>query len=168
MPIYLLLAMQAAGMITDFLGAKNQAELTQMGQQLQEAGINSNIDQVKAETEDASLNAMIQLRKNLGTQIAVFAARGTAPGAGSALLSLNESVHNFNSDEQTRRMNAMGKINQLRTGAAISRLNSMSDVSKLWTGFASRTFDRISTSAQYYNQLGKSMKKEGFGITQAT
>ena len=166
MPIYLLLSMQAAGMITDFLGTRNQSQLNEMGQKLQEAGINSSIEQVKLETEDASLNAMIQLRKNMGSQIAAFAARGTAPGAGSAFLSLNESVGNFNQDERTRRLNSTAKINQLRTGAAITKLNYMSENSKLWQSFGQRTFDRLPSSVEGWKKAGASLK-EGFGLTKA-
>jgi len=84
--IYLLLAMQAAGMITDFFGTQNQAQLMKMGMKVQQAGIESDLAMTKLESQDASLQAMKQLRQTMGTQIATMAARGTAAGAGSAFM----------------------------------------------------------------------------------
>ena len=95
--IYLMLAMQAAGMITDYFGSKNQEQLMKMGMKVQQAGIEANLAQTQLEAQEGSLNAMKQLRQTLGTQIAIGAARGTAMGAGSALSILNESIGNFNS-----------------------------------------------------------------------
>lgn len=164
MPFALLLSMQAAGMIFDYFGAKNQQELMNMGMKLQQAGINANIEQTRLETQNGSLNAMIELRKNLGSQIAVQAARGTSTVGGSALSLLNESVGNFNSDERVRRLNALGKENQLRAGAAISRLNYNSDTSKLWQGFATRTINRFPSSVSGWQEFGK-QAGQGFGLT---
>jgi hypothetical protein len=155
----LLLAMQAAGMVTDYLGAKSQQQFAEMGYQLQQAGIESNIQQTRLEAEDQSLMAMKELRKNLGTQIAAFAARGTRTGAGSALSFMNESLSNFKSDERLRRMNLMGKETSLRGGAAISRLQHMSETSKLWQGFAQRTLTRLPSPSSFGGN------SEGFGLT---
>lgn len=165
MPFYLLLAMQASGMIVDFFGAKSQAEMMDMGMKVQQAGIEANIMQTRLETQNASLNSMVELRKNLGSQIAIQAARGTSTvGGSSASLFLNESVGNFNADEQTRRLNSLGKENQLRAGAAISRLQNSSDTSKLWQGFATRTINRFPTSLSGWQELGR-QAKQGFGFT---
>lgn len=163
MPFALLLAMQAAGMIVDYMGTSNQARMMGMGENLQQAGIEANIEQTRLETENESLNAMKNLRTNLGTQIAVQAARGTRSGAGSALSYMTGSVGNFNADEQMRRLNLLGKENQLRGGAAISRLQSMSDVSKLWQGFGQRTLNTFSTRG--YGNFGASKGTGGFGLT---
>jgi hypothetical protein len=164
MPLSLFFAMQAAGMIIDFIGSSNQAELMNMGMKVQQAGIEANIEQSKLETADASLNAMRQLRQTLGSQLAVFAARGTNPGAGSAATLFNESISNFNSDERIRRLNAMGKENQLRAGNAMSTLQNSSDISKLWQGFSSRTINRFPSSIAGWKQ-GISDFKEAFGLT---
>ena len=164
MPFALLLAMQAAGMVTDYIGARNQADMMKMGMQVQQAGIESNIAQTRLETEDSSLQSMKQLRQTLGSQIAIFSARGTRTSAGSAVGILNQSQSNFNSDERVRRLNSLGKENQLRSGAAISRLQNSSDNAKLWTGFASRTINRFPTSYSGWNQFF-SDTKQGFGLT---
>jgi len=164
MPIYLLLAMQAAGMVVDYLGAKNEADMMNMGMKVQQAGIEANLEQSRLETADASLNAMKELRQTMGSQIAIMAARGTSTGAGSAVSILNESLGNFNADERIRRLNQLGRENQLRAGKAISRLQNSSDVTKLWQGFASRTLNKFPTSLSGWQQ-GASSASEGFGLT---
>lgn len=166
MPIALLLAMQAAGMIIDWTASRNQQRLTDIGSNVEQAGIEANIQQTRLEAEESSLQSMQALRKNLGTQIATYAARGTALGAGSSLASITESVSNFNADERTRRMNLMSQENSLKSGAAIKRLQNMSESSKLWQGFASRTFNRFPSSYAVWKQ-GIADIKEGFGLTKA-
>lgn len=164
MPFELLLAMQAAGMITDYFGTQNQADLMNMGMKLQQAGIEANIEQNRVESADASLNAIKQLRQTMGSQIAVMAARGTSTAGGSAVSLLNENVSNFNADERIRRLNMLGRENQLRGGLAISKLQNSSDVSKLWQGFASRTFNKFPSSLSGWQQ-GSSLANQGFGLT---
>jgi hypothetical protein len=164
MPWAFLLAFQASGMIIDYLGTRHQQLLSEMGARAEQSGIEANIQQTRLETEQASLQAMRNLRQTMGTQIAAFAARGTATNAGSSLTALTESLSNFNSDERVRRLNAMGKENQLRGGAAISRLNSMSENSKLWQGFGTRTLNRFPSSYSGWKQAYADVQ-EGFGLT---
>lgn len=164
MPIALLLAMQAAGMVTDYMGARHQAQLMNMGMKVQQAGFEANLEQTRLESADASLQAMKSLRQNLGTQIAVFAARGTSTSAGSAASILNESIGNFNADERVRRLNLLGKENQLRGSMVMTNLQNTSDVSKLWQGFASRTLNRFPSSLSGW-QSAFDQAKEGFGLT---
>jgi len=164
MPVAFLLALQAAGMVFDFIGTKQQQDWQKLGATAEQAGIEANIDMNRLEAENETVSAMKQLRQNIGTQIATYAARGTALGAGSSLLSINESLSNFKADERTRRLNTLGKENQLRGGAALSRLQNMSDTSKLWQGFASRTLNKFPTSPEAFTK-GWSDIKEGFGLT---
>lgn len=158
---YLLLAMQAAGMVTDYIGTKEQARMMGMGSQLEQLGIEANIQQTRLAAEDETLQSMKNLRKNLGTQLAVFAARGTASNAGNAVGILNESLSNFYADERTRRLNLMGKETALRGQGLISSLNASGEKSKLWQGFAQRTINRFPTSPESWDKFGKS-----FGLTQ--
>lgn len=158
MPLAFLLSMQAAGMIFDYMGTKYQAELIKMGSQIQQAGQEANIQQTRLEAEDASLQAMVKLRKTMGTQLAVFAARGTNPGAGSAFTMIQESLGNFKSDERMRRMNLLGRENELKGKGTISRLNDAAESSKLWKGFTGRTINTLSSSSDVYGKafgLGK-------------
>ena len=158
--IYLLLAMQAAGMVTDYFGAKNQDEMMKMGMKLQQAGIEANIYQSRLESQEASLASIKQLRQTMGSQLAIMAARGTSTAGGSALSFLNESISNFNADERIRKLNLLGRENQLRANSAISRLQYSSDSSKLWQGFASRTINRFPSSVSGWQSMG-----QGFGMT---
>jgi len=158
--IYLLLAMQAAGMVTDYFGAKNQDEMMKMGMKLQQAGIEANIYQSRLESQEASLASIKQLRQTMGSQLAIMAARGTSSAGGSALSFLNESIGNFNADERIRKLNLLGRENQLRANSAISRLQYSSDSSKLWQGFASRTINRFPSSVSGWQSMG-----QGFGMT---
>lgn len=164
MPITLLLAMQASGMITDYFGAKSEANMMKLGIKVQRAGIEANIAQLKLETEDQSLQAIKQLRQSLGSQIAIMAARGTSTAGGSSVSLLNESVNNFNTDERIRRLNALGKENQLRAGNASSILQYNSDVSKLWQGFSSRTVNRFPSNLEGWKNF-YSQGREAFGLT---
>lgn len=158
---YFLLAMQAAGMITDFFGTQYQTNLMNMGMKIQQAGLEANLYQTKLETENASVQAMIKLRQTLGTQIAMMAARGTSTSAGSAVSLLTESIGNFNADEKIRRLNLLGRENQLRGNSLISSLQNSSDTAKLWQSFASRTFNRFPSSFPGGQRSGN----EGFGLS---
>jgi hypothetical protein len=164
--IYLLLAMQAAGMITDYFGTKNQDQLMKMGMKIQQAGIESELEMTRLQSQEDSLAATKQLRQTMGSQIAAMAARGTAMGAGSAWSLLNESVANYNADEKVRKLNLLGKENQLRGQSAISRLQYSGDSSKLWQGFAQRTINRFPSSVSGWQQYGSAIG-QGFGMTSA-
>ena len=164
MPIWLLLSMQASGMIVDFFGALSQQSKMDMGMKVQQAGIEAEIENNKLETANESLASMKQLRQNLGSQIAVNAARGTQSGAGTAFLGMNESVGAFNADEKVRQLNSLSKENQLRAGGLTSMLQNSTASSQLWQGFANRTFNKLSTSGLQYKAFGKK-SVEGFGLT---
>lgn len=153
MPLALLLGMQAAGMVFDYMGTKYQSDLIKMGSQIQQAGQEANIQQTRLEAEDASLQALVKLRKTMGTQLAIFAARGTNAGAGSAFITINESVGNFNSDDRLRKLNLLGRVNEIKGKGVISRLNEASEVSKLWQGFGQRTLNKFSSSGDSYSKL---------------
>jgi hypothetical protein len=162
----ILLAMQAAGMVTDFLGTINQQRLGEMGLKISKASMEANIYQTRLETEEASLQAMKDLRKNIGSQIAVQAARGTATNAGSALALFNESVSDFSSDERMRRINQLFRENEIRAGGAIQQLNQSASNSKLWQGFASRSLNTLSTNPSVWG-FGNQKKntKSSYGLT---
>jgi hypothetical protein len=164
MPFALLLAMQAAGMVVDYWGMKEQQRYSRMGQKIQQAGMEANIYATRAETEDASLQAMQELRKNLGSQIAVFAARGTSTSGGSAMSIFNESISNFSADERTRRLNQLVRENEIRAGNTISSLNSSANKSKMWQGFAGRTINRFPSTTEGWKK-GINEFKSSFGLT---
>ena len=163
-PFALLLSMQAAGMVIDYLGTAQQQRLGQMGLKIQQAGINANIYQTRLETEQASLQAMKELSKTMGTQMAVFAARGTSTTAGSSFALMNESMNDFSSDERMRRINQLGRENELRAGGRIAALNQSAQNSKLWQSFASRSLNTLSTNPNVWG-FGTAKKTSSYGLT---
>lgn len=156
----LLLAMQASGMVVDWLGKNEQVKLGRIGAQIEQAGITANIAQSRLEAEDASLQSLKQLRQNLGTQAAVFAARGVRSGAGNALSFMTESVSNFKADERMRKINQLGREAELKAGSTLSKLHQQTRENTIWNQFRTDVFNKISTNPETYKQLGKS-----FGLT---
>lgn len=150
MPIAFLLALQASGMIVDYLGTRDQIRMAKLGQQLEEASINSSLASTRLESVDASQNAMKELRQNMGTQAAMFAARGTRANAGSSIGIKNESISNFNSDERMRHMNLAGREAALKAGLTISKLHGFANKQEQWKGFRGRTMNTISSNPGVY------------------
>jgi len=141
-----LYAAQAAGMVIDWYSTENQKEIGRMGTKIEQAGIENQIQTNRLEAEDASLKAMQELRKNLGTQAAVFAARGQSSGAGSAIGLRNESISNFNSDERTRKINTLGKEANLRAQSLMANLHNLTNETQLGNQFRNRVFDKVPMS----------------------
>jgi urease accessory protein UreF len=160
MPIGLLLAMQAAGMIVDYMGVQEQSRLARMGYELEQAGINANIETSRVEAENASLEAMKKLRQTLGSQAALFAARGVRAGTGNAIIASTESVGNFNANERIRKLNQMQREANLKAGGVLSKLHEQANENNMWNQFAQRTINRIPTSPSAYKGIG-----ESFGFT---
>lgn len=138
-----LLALQAAGMVTNWLGAKNQIEIGKMGAQMEAAGIEANIASSRLQAEDESLRALKELRMNLGSQAAILAARGVRSGAGSPVGIREESFHNFESDERMRRMNMLNREGQLRAGKTISQLHQAGTQAAVWGEFRNNTLSTV-------------------------
>lgn len=160
-----LLAFQAAGLVTDYRATKSSQKLIQKGRQLEQAAIETNLEAVRLESGQASLDEMKQLRQNLGTQIAMQAARGNAPGAGTALTLQNEAVSNFNADERTRRMNLIAKESQLRASNILSGLHTLQSETQLGQAMTSRLVNTLPLSSAV-DEFRKSKlgKQWGFGL----
>ena len=160
MPLAFLLAMQAAGMVVDWMGRSQQIALAQQGAQLEQQNIMDQIQTSRLQTEESSLQAMKQLRQNLGTQAAMLAARGTRSSAGSAVLIRNESISNFNADERIRRINQLANEARLKTGIQISQLHQEAYESQQKNEFFVNALKMLPTNPAAYQQAGSS-----FGLT---
>lgn len=160
MPIAFLLAMQAAGMITDYFGRQEQIRIAGLGAKIEQAGITSNIASSRLATEEESLQSMKQLRQNLGTQAAIFAARGTQSGQGSAALITNTSIGNYNSDQRIRKINQSGTEAALKAQMTLSKLHAKTYEANTWGQFAKEVINKIPTSPTAYKEMGNS-----FGLT---
>lgn len=168
MPLALLLAMQASGMVVDWLGKRDQIRLGKLGNQVDQASINANIASSRLETEDASLQAMKNLRMNLGTQAAMMAARGIRSGQGNAVLFGNESTANFNADERIRKINQAGNEAALKAGSMMANFHQKASESQNWNQFRTNTINKIPTDLDSWNKLSEGFSKKnnyGFGLS---
>lgn len=153
---FALLAMEAAGMVVDYFSTQQQIEMGKQGAKIEQASINANIQMTRAQAEDASDNAMKQLRQTIGSQIAIQAARGNALVGGTAATLMNESTSNFNSDERIRRMNLLAKENELRASGLMSSLHETASELSLKQGFRQRAIDKIAGSSSFSGSNGTS------------
>lgn len=169
MPVALLLAMQAAGMITDYFGMQEQKRIGRLGYSIENAGIAANISLSKAQAEEASLASMQNLRQTLGSQIAMQAARGTSTSAGSSVSIFNDSISNFNSDKQARRMNLLAREANLRAQGVLSGLHQLTSETQMGQSLRKRFFENVSSNPSVYKQgfSGTSSTASGgnFGMT---
>lgn len=159
----ILLGMQAAGMIVDYTQTRRQQGLIKAGREIEQAQYEANLAALRAQTEQESLNSMQQLRQNIGTQIAVQAARGTSSAAGTAVSLRTASQQAYQQDERTRRMNLLAKEADLRAGNALSGLHATASETQLGQAMTGRFLNMIPLSS-ITGGLGK--KKGSFGMTE--
>jgi len=167
-PMMALLAFQAAGMVIDYRSTKSNQKLIKQGRSLEQASIETNLEAVRLESNQASLTEMQELRQNLGSQIAQQAARGNAAGAGSSITMQAQSVGAFNADERTRRMNLLSKEANLRASNILSGLHSLQSETQLGQAMTTRFANTVNTT-QVFDKFGETElgKKWGFGMTEA-
>lgn len=159
----ILLGMQAAGMIVDYTQTRRQQGLIQAGREIEQAQYEANLEALRAQSAQESLYSMQQLRANIGTQIAVQAARGTSTAAGTAVSLRTASQSAFQQDEQTRRMNLLAKEADLRASNVLSGLHTTASESQLGQAMAGRFLNMIPLSSLAGGLMG-STKKGGFGL----
>lgn len=152
----ILLAMQAAGMVTDWLAARDQIKMGRLGAQMQQAGINASLAKTRLESEDSALEAMRSLRQTIGSQIAISAARGTKTGAGSAFSITSDSISKFNSDSRARRMNLLAKEANLRAAGVLNGLHQLESETQIGQSMTKRFTDNFPASSLAGGQGGKS------------
>lgn len=163
-----MLALQASGMVVDWLGKNEQVRLGKMGNQVEQAGINSNIQTARLQAEDESLQSMKALRMNLGTQAAMLAAKGVGGASGASIYGTNESIGNFNADERMRRINQKSNEAALRAGSLISNLHQKTFESKTWGQFRQNVINNIPTTPEAWSKIWEGFSAKngyGFGLT---
>ncbi len=122
-----LLSMQAAGLVTSWYGKKSQQKTIQLGRKLEQEQFSTNMQAIKLQSAESSLDEMKLVRQNIGSQIAVNAARGNRNDSAG----INETANNFENDERKRRMNLLAKESELRAGHILSGLHSAESESQL-------------------------------------
>lgn len=160
-----LLAFQAAGLIIDYKTTKDNKRLIQQGRMLEQAEFESNLEAIRLESAEASLAEMKDLRQNIGTQIAMNAARGTSSGAGSAFTNIQESISTAGTDERVRKMNLLAKEASLRGQNVVSSLKSLQSETQLGQAMTKRFVEAIGSTSNIDAFRRSSLgKKWGFGL----
>jgi len=159
----ILLGMQAAGMIVDYTQTRRQQGLIQAGREIEQAQYEANLEALRAQSAQESLYSMQQLRANIGTQIAVQAARGTRTAAGTAVSLRTASQSAFQQDERTRRMNLLAKEADLRASNVLSGLHATASETQLGQAMTGRFLNMIPLSSLTGGLKGGT-KKGGFGL----
>lgn len=174
-----LLSMMAAGAIIPAVQAGQNQKLIKLGRELEQSAVDSNLEALRTQSSESSLEAIQSLRENVSNQIANNAARGVSSGAGSAAGGIANSEAAFGQDEKTRRLNLLVKENELRAAGVLSGLHTLTSETKLGQSLTNQIFNNlpISTLAQKFGPKGdkplKSSipsisssfgKKSGFGF----
>lgn len=151
-----LIAMQVAGLVSSYMGAQKQQKIINMGRKLEEAQFKFNMEAIKTESAEQSLMQMKQLRKNIGSQIVMNAARGNR--GGSSAWSIEESFTNFNNDERVRRLNLLSKEAELRGGYVLAGLKSTQASTEIDQKLAGKFFETGFNIASGFSGTGQQGK----------
>jgi len=176
-----ILSMSAAGAIISITQTNKNKGLIELGRKLEQSAVDTNLEALRAQNADASLDAIKSLRENVSNQIAINAARGTASGAGSATAALADSESSFAQDEKTRRLNLLVKENELRAAGVLSGLHTLTSETNLGQSLTNQIFNNlpISSLANKFKAGKENLKSEipsirgifdkkaGFGLTEA-
>ena len=156
-----LLSMRAAGLVSSLFGARSQDKYIKLGRKLEQEQFTTNLEAIKLQSAEASLDQMKQLRQNIGAQIATQAARGNRGPVTFA--GINEASKNFNEDERTRRMNLLAKESELRANHVLSGLHSLQSETQLGQSLTSTFLNSLQTTSLLkpeWFQTGKSKPQE--------
>ncbi len=159
----MILSMQAAGLIINFAQQKSQRKLMEAGRQIEESAFETNMEAIRLESNQTSLDELIKLRKNIGSQIVANAAKGTESGAGSALFAMKQSESNFLSDERVRRFNLLSKEATLRANKVLSGLHTLESETQLGRNLTSGILNQIPISSSFDMFRKSSFAKKWFG-----
>lgn len=140
-----LLAMQAGGLVTSIYGAKSQEQYIKLGRKLEQEQYSTNLEAIRLQSSKSSLDEMKELRQNIGSQIAIQAARGNR--GGSSYAGINKAASNFNNDERTRRMNLLARESELRANHVLSGLHSLQSETQLGQSITSSVLNTIPTTS---------------------
>ena len=144
-----LLAMQAAGMVMDVFSYSSRHKIGQMGLQLQNQAIETNLSNARLQSEQQALVNMQALRKALGAQMVIQAARGTDPGLGSAFMLQEESRHKFDMDERIRKINLMSKEANIRAQGVFSQIQQLRTDTQLGSSLVSGLAKTLPISSMF-------------------
>jgi hypothetical protein len=161
-----LLSMQAAGLITSAFGAHSQQKTIALGRKLEQEQYTTNLQALRLESAQSSLDELKLVRQNVGAQIAANAARGNR--GGSSYLGIQESTSNYENDERRRRLNLLAKESQLRAGHILSGLHTLQSETQLGQNLLKDFLNTIPLSAGVDSLFNSSKKKASNNATSNT
>lgn len=152
-----LLSMEAAGLVTSLFGAHSQQKTIAIGRKLEKEQYTTNLQALRLESTQSSLDELKLVRQNVGAQIAANAARGNR--GGSSYLGIQESVSNYENDERRRRLNLLAKESQLRAGHILTGLHTLQSETQLGQSLLKDFFNAVPVSAGLDKLFNGSKKK---------
>jgi hypothetical protein len=161
-----LLSMQAAGLVTSVFGYKSQQNTIRQGRMLEEEQFKTNMQAIKLESAESSLDEMKQVRQNIGDQIVANAAKGNR--GGSSYLGIQESVSTLNSDERKRRMNLLAKESQLRANHVLAGLHTLESETALGQSLMKDVLNTLPISSGLDALFNPNKKKSSNNATSNT
>ncbi len=154
-----LLAWQAAGLVTSLFAAKSQYKTIETGRRLEQEQFSTNMEALKLQSAEASLDEMKQVRQNIGSQIVTNAARGNR--GGSSYWGIEQSSTSLAKDERTRRMNLLAKESELRSSHILSGLHTNQSETQLGQSLMKDIFNTIPISSGLDTLFNSGKKKAG-------
>lgn len=159
-----LLALQAGGMVVDYLGKQKQVSTSKTAAALEQQQINQQITLSRLQYEEESVASLRELRQNLGTQMAISAARGG--GSSNSIIAMQESINAQGSDARIRKINQLSQEAALKTNKRLAELHQKTYENNIWNEFKSSLFEKIPTSVQawqgWQNAFASNNKLGGF------
>lgn len=140
-----LLAMQAAGHVTSLFASNSQDKFIKLGRQLEQGQFSTNLEALRLQSSESSLDEMKQLRQNISSQIVVNAAKGNR--GGSSYSGISKASNTFESDERSRRLNLLAKESELRANHVLSGLHSLESESQLGQSLTKDLFNTLPISS---------------------
>ena len=152
----------------DFAGMEQQRKLGRKGESAEQAAIDAQLAMTRTQSEDQALQNMINLRKNLGSQLAVQAARGTSSSAGSAFALQQESIGTFGRDEAARKLNLLSNETLLKNAKYMSTFNRLSAESQAKQKFFKNTLSTAGSAAMMGGSGGGASSGAGASTSSAS
>lgn len=157
-----MMAFQASGAVINYFQNVESKRMIEIGRQLEQSAFETNLEAIRLQAAESSLEAMKKLRHTIGSQIAVQAARGTRTGVGSALGIQEASFRGFSEDERIRKLNLLMGETSLRSGHTMSELKAIQQKSALDKDLFNKVFQTVANrgNIESAQQIGSSF---GFG-----
>lgn len=136
-------AFMAAGTAFDFWQQGIADRMARLGHDLDTANMNANLERLRLQSAQESLQDQVSLRQSVGTQIAANAARGVASYTPGQIAKVNRQEGQLERGEQFRRMNLLAKESQLRAANVLSGLQTWQSETQAGRKIVNRVFDNL-------------------------